>query len=173
MHRRIQKALFECTYTDQSRSVTCILVYLRTELPAVVIDSYPPVTTVEQGESIVLVCRVVGVLPSVRLSYSWTCKGAPCEGTEVASGNRLRIGVINRDRHRGAFRCSITGSGVSLEEIFTLRIVNSELNRSAKYLEIPSWYFLYCVCMDVLSGAPKFYLRMHYCIVQMFVGIYS
>ena len=156
MHRRIQKALFECTYIDQSQSVTCILVYLRTELPAVVIDSYPPVTTVEQGESIVLVCRVVGVLPSVTLSYSWTCDGSTCEGTEVVSGNRLRIGVINKSRHQKAFICSVTGSGVSLKAIFNLK-VNSELNSSAKYLEIPSsWYFLYCVCMDVLLVLRNF-----------------
>ena len=120
-----------------SHDCTCVLVYLCTELPVVVIDSYPPVTAVEQGKSIVLVCRVVGVLPSVTLSYSWTCDGGACMGTEVVSGNRLRIGVINKDRHRGAFICSVTGSGVSLKGTFDLT-VDGELETSAKYLEIPS-----------------------------------
>ena len=143
--------MFECTYMVQSYLV---LVYLCTALSAVVIDSYPPVTAVEQGKSIVLVCRVVGVLPSVTLSYSWACDGGTCMGTEVVSGNRLRIGVINKDRHRGTFICSVSGSGVSLRGTFNLT-VDGELETSAKYLEIHSWYFLYCVCLALLSSAAK------------------
>ena len=85
-------------------------------LPAVVIDSYPPVTTVEQGESIVLVCRVVGVLPSVTLSYR----------VEVVSGNRLRIGVLNSGNHVGMFTCSVTGSGVSVSGTFDLTVTGEK-----------------------------------------------
>ena len=94
---------------------------------AVVIDSYPPVTTVEQGESIVLVCRVVGVLPSVTLSYSWTCRnGRTCEGTEVVSGNRLRIGASSNSLHGGTFTCTVTGSGVSTSGTFTLTVTGEK-----------------------------------------------
>ena len=89
-------------------------------LTAVVIDSYPPVTTVEQGESIVLVCRVVGVLPSVAHSYSWTCNGGAC--TEVVSGNRLRIGAISNSLHGGTFTCTVTGSGVSTSGTLDLTV---------------------------------------------------
>ena len=99
-------------------------------LSAVVIDSYPPVTAVEQGESIVLVCRVVGVLPSVTLSYNWTCNGGTCEGSEVVSGNRLRIGAISNALHGGTFRCSVTGSGVSVSGTFTLTVTGEESTRS-------------------------------------------
>ena len=96
-------------------------------LSAVVIDSYPPVTTVEQGESIVLVCRVVGVLPSVTLSYSWTCRnGRICEGTEEVSGNRVRIGAISSSLHGGTFTCSVTGSGVPVSGTFTLTVTGEE-----------------------------------------------
>ena len=111
-------------------------------LSALVIDSYPPVTAVEQGESIVLVCRVVGVLPSVTLSYSWTCKAGTCEGTEVVSGNRLRIGVLSSGNHGGTFRCSVTGSGVSVIGTFTLTVTGEEKVHSP-----PSGYV---TCVHVL-----------------------
>ena len=80
-------------------------------LTAVVIDSYPPVTTAQQGESI-----VVGVLPSVTLSYR----------VEVVSGNRLRIGVLNSGNHVGMFTCSVTGSGVSVSGTFDLTVTGQK-----------------------------------------------
>ena len=43
---------------------------------AVVIDAYPNNATVEQGTTLVLVCRVVGVQSTTVLSYQWTCPGA-------------------------------------------------------------------------------------------------
>ena len=111
-------------------------------LPAVVIDSYPPGTTVEQGESIVLVCRVVGVLP-VTLSYSWTCN---CNGTEVVSGNRLRIGAISNSLHGGMITCSVTGSGVSVSGIFTLTVTGEK--KYSVYLQNMSNV---CYCYVALS----------------------
>ena len=102
-------------------------------LPAVVIDSYPPVTTVEQGESIVLVCRKVGVLRSVTLSYSWTCRdGRTCEGTEVVSGNRLRIGAITNSLHGGTFTCTVTGSGVPVSGTLDLTVTGE-----IKFIVVP------------------------------------
>ena len=71
-------------------------------------------------------CRVVGVLPSVTLSYSWTCNGEACEGTEVVSGNRLRIGVLSSGNHGGTFRCNVTGSGVSVNGTFTLTVTGED-----------------------------------------------
>ena len=95
-------------------------------LSAVVIDSYPPVTTVEQGESIVLVCRVGGVLPYVTLFYSWTCNGGACTGTEVVSSNRLRIGAITNSLHGGTFTCTVTGSGVSVSGTLDLSVTGEK-----------------------------------------------
>ena len=96
----------------------CFLV----SISAVVIDSYPSVTSVEQGGSIVLVCRVVGILPTATPAYSWTCKGGDCTGSEVVSGSRLSIGVINNN-HQGDFTCTVSGSGVTTQSgTFTLDV---------------------------------------------------
>ena len=127
-------------------------------LSAVVIDSYPPVTAVEQGESIVLVCRVVGVLPSVTLSYSWTCNGGTCEDTEVVSGNRLRISVLNSGNHGGMFRCNVTGSGVSVSGTFTLTVIGEKSTQSTFRIchmcvtatVAPIWYWLYIACQSAI-----------------------
>ena len=89
-------------------------------------------------------CSVVGVLPSVTLSYSWTCNGGTCEGTEVVSGNRLRIGVLNSGNHGGPFGCSVTGSGVSVDGTFTLTVTGEE-----KVLSLPSGYVT-CVLLPWL-----------------------
>ena len=59
-------------------------------------------------------CRVVGVLPTATPAYSWTCKGGTCTGSEVVSGSRLSIGVIN-DNQKGNFTCTVSGSGVTTQ----------------------------------------------------------
>ena len=43
-------------------------------------------------------------------------------GTEVVSGNRLRISVLNTGNHEGTFKCSVTGSGVTLSGAFSLTV---------------------------------------------------
>ena len=89
-------------------------------------------------------CRVVGVLPSVTLSYSWTCKGEACEGTEVVSGNRLRIGAISNGLHGGTFTCRVTGSGVSVSGTFILTVTGED--KYSVYLQDMS-HVCYChVC---------------------------
>ena len=76
-------------------------------------------------------CRVVGVLPSVTLSYSWTCRnGRTCEGTEVVSGNKLRIGAISNSLHGGTFTCTVTGSGVPVSGTFTLTVTGEKSTQS-------------------------------------------
>ena len=87
-------------------------------------------------------CRVVGVLPSV--TFSWTCNGMACEGTEVVSGNRLRIGVLSSGNHGGTFRCSVTGSGVSVDGTFNLTVTGEK-----KVLSLPSGYVT-CVLLPWL-----------------------
>ena len=47
-------------------------------------------------------------------------------GTEVVSGNRLRIGVVNKWNHGGTFNCSVTGRGVSVSETFTLTVTGEK-----------------------------------------------
>ena len=50
---------------------------------AVVIDAYPNTAMVEQGTTLVLVCRVVGVPSTTVLSYQWTCPGGSCDAGAV------------------------------------------------------------------------------------------
>ena len=52
-------------------------------LCTVVIDAYPNTATVEQGTTLVLVCRVVGVPSTTVLSYQWTCPGGSCDAGAV------------------------------------------------------------------------------------------
>ena len=52
-------------------------------LHAVVIDAYPNTAVVEQGTTLVLVCRVVGVPSTTVLSYQWTCPGGSCDAGPV------------------------------------------------------------------------------------------
>ena len=43
-------------------------------------------------------------------------------GTEVVSGNRLRIGVLNSGNHGGMFTCHVTGTGMSASGTFSLTV---------------------------------------------------
>ena len=63
--------------------------------------SYPNTTEVEQGTTLVLVCRVVGVPSITVLSYQWTCPGGSCDAgavdpewaAKVQQGNILVVNV--------------------------------------------------------------------------------
>ena len=63
--------------------------------------SYPNTTEVEQGTTLVLVCRVVGLLSTTVLSYQWTCPGGSCDAgavdpewaAKVQQGNILVVNV--------------------------------------------------------------------------------
>jgi len=83
----------------------------------VVIDAYPSTAMVEQGTTLVLVCRVVGVPSTTVLSYQWTCPGGSCDAgavdpewaAKVQQGNIL---VVNVRRHDdgGSYNCTVWDS---------------------------------------------------------------
>ena len=81
----------------------------------VVIDSYPNTTTVEQGTTLILVCRVVGVPSTTVLSYQWTCPGDYCDAGEVdlkwaariQQGNILVVNVRTQDDDNGIYTCTV------------------------------------------------------------------
>ena len=80
---------------------------------AVVIDAYPN-TMVEQGTTLILVCRVVGVPSTTVLSYQWTCPGGYCDAgavdpewaARIQQGNILVVNV-RRASDNGIYTCTV------------------------------------------------------------------
>ena len=102
---------------------------------AAVIDAYPNTAAVEQGTTLVLVCRVVGV-PSTTvrmLSYQWTCPGGSCNAgavdpewaAKVQQGNILVVNVRNGN-DAGNYTCTVMDSSTPLVSIHSVT-VTSEL----------------------------------------------
>ena len=103
---------------------------------AAVIDAYPSTDTVKQGTTLVLVCRVVGVLASTMLSYNWTCPEAgdscnagavdPDWAAKVQQGNILVVNVRNGN-DTGGYTCTVMGSSTQLASESHSVTVTSEL----------------------------------------------
>ena len=81
---------------------------------AVVIDAYPNTTTVEQGTTLILVCRIVGVPSTTVLSYQWTCSGGcdagavdPEWAARIQQGNILVVNVRRANGDNGAYTCTV------------------------------------------------------------------
>ena len=80
----------------------------------VVIDAYPNTAEVEQGTTLVLVCRVVGVPSTTVLNYQWTCPGGSCDAgafdpewaAKVQQGNILVVNVRNGN-DTGDYTCTV------------------------------------------------------------------
>ena len=87
----------------------------------VVIDAYPNTAEVEQGTTLVLVCRVVGVPSTTVLSYQWTCPGGSCDAgavdpewaAKVQQGNILVVNARNGS-DAGDYTCTVMGSSTQL-----------------------------------------------------------
>ena len=99
-----------------------------------VIDAYPNTATVEQGTTLVLVCRVVGVPSTTVLSYQWTCPGGSCDAgavdpewaAKVQQGNILVVNVRN-DNDNGDYTCTVMDSSTQLASGTHSVTVTSEL----------------------------------------------
>ena len=99
----------------------------------VVIDAYPNTATVEQGTTLVLVCRVVGVPFTTVLSYQWTCPGGSCDAgavdpewaAKVEQGNILVVNVRNGN-DTGDYTCTVMGSNTQLASVTHSVTVTSE-----------------------------------------------
>ena len=102
----------------------------------VVIDAYPNNAMVEQGTTLVLVCRVVGVPSSTvrMLSYQWTCPGGSCDAgavdpewaAKVQQGNILVVNVRNGN-DTGDYTCTVMNSSTQLVSVTHSVTVTSEL----------------------------------------------
>ena len=81
------------------------------------VDAYPNTAEVEQGTTLVLVCRVVGVPSTTVLSYQWTCPGGSCDAgavdpewaAKVQQGNILVVNVRNGN-DGGNYTCAVQDS---------------------------------------------------------------
>ena len=99
-----------------------------------VIDAYPNTATVEQGTTLVLVCRVVGVPSTTVLSYQWTCPGCSCDAgavdpewaAKVQQGNILVVNVRNGN-DAGNYTCAVMDSSTQLASQTHSVTVTSEL----------------------------------------------
>ena len=98
-------------------SNACVLPTLYT----VVIDAYPNTAEVEQGTTLVLVCRVVGVPSTTVPIYQWTCPGGSCDAgavdpewaAKVQQGNILVVNVRNVN-DAGDYTCTVMDSTTQL-----------------------------------------------------------
>ena len=101
---------------------------------AAVIDTYPNNAMVEQGNTLVLVCRVVGVPSATVLSYQWTCPRDSCDAgavdpewaAKVQQGNILVVNVRNGD-DAGDYTCTVMNSSTQLASQTRSVTVTSEL----------------------------------------------
>ena len=72
---------------------------------------------VEQGTTLVLVCRVVGVPSTTVMSYQWTCSGDSCDvgavdpewAAKVQQSNILVVNVLNGN-DAGNYTCTVQDS---------------------------------------------------------------
>ena len=109
----------------------------------VVIDAYPNTATVEQGTTLVLVCRVVGVPSTTVLSYQWTCPGGCCDAgavdrewaARIQQGNILVVNARNGNDN-GAYTCTVLEERDNTQQVgmasYTLRLA-SELYINTTY----------------------------------------
>ena len=115
-------------YIHMHTSCTCFTLY------AVVIDVYPNTATVEQGTTVILVCRVVGVPSTTVLSYRWTCPGGYCGAGEVdpewaakiQQGNILVVNVRRQNADGGSYNCIVHDNSQKVGTASYLMTVASE-----------------------------------------------
>ena len=110
---------------------------------AVVIDAYPNTTMAEQGTTLVLMCRVVGVPSTTVLSYQWTCPGGYCDAgavdpvwaARIQQDNILVVNVHNGSDN-GDYTCSVFGGTQQVGSANHRLTVTCELHNSILFREI-------------------------------------
>ena len=110
-------------------------------LSTVIIDASPGLS-VEQGTSVVLVCRVVGVLSSDSPTFSWTCPGSNCPSDTVRERDSvLLVDVIDSATHAGTYTCTVSVGGKNESQRAEL-MVDSKSNNVVGLAEL---------CYDAIS----------------------
>ena len=126
----------------------------------VVIDAYPNTAMVEQGTTLVLVCRVVGVQFTTVLSYQWTCPGGSCDAgavdpewaARIQQGNILVVNVRHDSGDSGDYTCSaMTNTQQVANATYTLTVA-SELCITPWHMAQP-WHenIMFRVCIFLMT----------------------
>ena len=100
----------------------------------VVIDAYPNTTMVEQGTTLILVCRVVGVPSTTVPNYQWTCPGGYCDAggvdpewaARIKQGNILVVNVRRQNVDNGVYACTVQGNSMQVGTAMYTLTVSSE-----------------------------------------------
>ena len=96
-----------------------VLIFLLIKITSLaVIDAYPNTATVEQGTTLILVCRVVGVPSTTVLSYQWTCPGGYCDAggvdpewaARIQQDNILVVNILTQNDDNGTYTCIVQES---------------------------------------------------------------
>ena len=107
----------------------------------VVIDAYSSTASVEQGITLILVCRVVGVPSTTVLNYQWTCPGGYCDAgavdpewaARIQQGNILMVNVRRANSDNGDYTCTVMANTQQVgTDTYTLS-VTSELCTGIPY----------------------------------------
>ena len=95
-------------------------------------------TAVQQGDAVILVCRVVGVPSTTVLSYEWTCPGGYCDagGVEpewaarIQQDNILVVNLRRRSVDNGVYTCTVQGNSQQVGTAMYTLSVSSEWSNS-------------------------------------------
>ena len=103
------------------------------------IDAYPNTSEVEQGTTVVLVCRVSGIPYGTELIYNWTCAdGYSCGKTnESNSGSRRQYNntvVVDIVKYwdNGDYQCNVSNMNNGV-------ILGSDTHR----INVTGWFKIY------------------------------
>ena len=89
---------------------------------------------VEQGTTLILVCRVVGVASTTVLSYQWTCPGGYCDAgavdpewaARIQQDNILVVNICNGNDN-GTYTCIVMANRQQVGNTNYTLSVKSEL----------------------------------------------
>ena len=114
--------------------MTQFAIQVTSSIYTVVIDAYPNTVLLEQGTTLILVCRVVGVPSTTVLRYQWTCPGGYCDAgavdpewaARIQLGNILVVNIRNGSDN-GAYTCTVVGEASTQQvgsAIYTLTVAS-------------------------------------------------
>ena len=138
--------------SDTSRLLLYSVISVLFPFPiTVVIDTYPNTATVEQGTTLILVCRVVGVPSTTVLSYQWTCPGGYCDAggvdpewaARIQQGNILVVNMRWQNVDNGVYTCTVQGNSQQVgTTMYTLTVASELCTRTRQTITrflISSW----------------------------------